>query len=183
LFFYPCTSCHPIAPGSIAAGRKLPNDFKSHEIVLQGHDSLGEGRTACLACHEDSAKNPGMLKTLDGSLVEITGDVSRVCARCHSGKYAEWQEGIHGRNMPKCTASGCHDPHTPQYIYAGPLLPFVGSGFQFQVLPHFAEFMPLPSAPRTPKAYTPAWFAVVVVLGVIAAGGIGVKLTLGRSKR
>ncbi|MEI8083949.1 MAG: hypothetical protein WCI74_19095, partial [Actinomycetes bacterium] len=98
LFFYPCTTCHPIVPGSIEAGRKLPNDFKGHEIELEGHDSLGKGEAACLACHEDADKNPGMLKTLDGSLVDITGDVSLVCARCHSGKYSEWQQGIHGRN-------------------------------------------------------------------------------------
>ncbi len=109
LFFDPCTSCHPVAPGSIEGGRKLPNDFKGHEIVLEGHDKLGPGEAACVVCHEDAEKNPGMLKTIDGSLVDIKGDVSLVCFRCHSQKYAAWKAGrprarviqVHGGGLPR----------------------------------------------------------------------------------
>lgn len=185
LFFYPCTSCHPVSPGAVEAGRKLPNDFKRHEIALIGHDKLGAGKAACLVCHDDPNRNPGMLKLVDGSMVEISGDVSLVCYRCHSAKYNEWKAGIHGRGQPKCTAAGCHDPHTPGWIYAGPLLPFVGSGFQFRVLPEKAAFMPLSApAPRgIPAVETPLWFAIAVVLGVVLAGGFAGKLILGRSKR
>jgi hypothetical protein len=185
LFFYPCTSCHPIAPGAVEAGRKFPNDFKGHVIELVGHDKLGAGDEACLACHEDADRNPGMLKTIDGSLVEISGDVSLVCFRCHSAKYGEWKAGVHGRHQAKCTSAGCHDPHTPGWIYAGPLMPFVGTGFQFRVLPARQAFMPLMNpAPRgIPPVETPLWFAIVVSLGVVVAGGLVGKLILGRSKR
>jgi hypothetical protein len=185
LFFYPCTSCHPVASGAVEGGRKFPIDFKGHEIVLLGHDKLGAGDAACLVCHEDAEKNPGMLKTIDGSLVDITGDVSLVCFRCHSAKYSEWKAGVHGRGEPKCTAAGCHDPHTPGWIYAGPLMPFVGTGFQFRVLPARQAFTPLMNpAPRgIPPVETPLWFAVLVTLGVVTAGGLVGKLILGRSKR
>ena len=184
LFFYPCTSCHPIAPGSIAAGRQLPNGFKSHQIVLEGHDSLGQGKAACLACHEDAAKNPGMLKTLDGSLVEITGDVSLVCARCHSGKYAEWQEGhprsqhaqVHRVRLPR-------PPHARSSSTPVRCSRLWGAASSSRCCPRRRRSCRCRSAPRTPKPYTPAWFAVAVMLGVVAAGGIVVKLTQGRSKR
>jgi hypothetical protein len=185
LFFYPCTSCHPVAAGSVEAGRKFPNDFKGHEIVLIGHDKLGKGSEACVVCHDDAEKNPGMLKTIDGSLVEITGDVSLVCMKCHSAQYALWKAGAHGRGEAKCTAAGCHDPHTPGWIYAGPLLPFVGTGFQFRVLPTRQAFTPLMApAPRgIPPVETPLWFAALVTLGVVVAGGLVGTLILGRSKR
>jgi hypothetical protein len=185
LFFYPCTDCHPVSPGAVQSGRKLPNGFKGHEIVLVGHDRLGTGDAACLACHEAPTGNPGMLKTIDGSLVDVRGDVSLVCFRCHSAKYEEFKAGIHGKRQPKCTAAGCHDPHTPGWIYASPLLPFVGSGFQFRVRPVRQAFMPLASpAPRgIPPVETPLWFAVVVIVGVVAAGGLAGALVLGRSKR
>jgi hypothetical protein len=126
-----------------------------------------------------------MLKTIDGSLVDIKGDVSLVCFRCHSQKYAAWKAGAHGRGASKCTEAGCHDPHTPGWIYAGPLMPFVGTGFQFRVLPDRKPFMPLMApAPRgIPPVETPVWFAFVVAIGVVAAGGLLGKLILGRSKR
>jgi hypothetical protein len=185
LFFDPCTSCHPIAPGAIEGGRKLPNGFKGHQIVLEGHDKLGPAEEACVVCHDDADKNPGMLKSIDGSLVDIKGDVSLVCFRCHSTKYAEWKAGTHGRGSPKCTSSGCHDPHTPGYIYAGPLMPFVGTGFQFRVLPDRKPFMPLmaPAPPGIPPVETPWWFPIVVTLGVVVAGGLVGTLIVGRSKR
>ncbi len=185
LFFYPCTSCHPVAPGAVEAGRKFPNDFKGHEIELIGHDKLGKAEEACVVCHEDAEKNPGMLKTIDGGLVDITGEVSLVCAKCHSPQYALWKAGAHGKGFAKCTAAGCHDPHTPGWIYAGPLMPFVGTGFQFRVLPDKEPFTPLMApAPRgIPPVETPVWFAVLVTLGVVAAGGLVGTLILGRSKR
>jgi hypothetical protein len=186
LLFYPCTTCHPITDAQLAAGRTFPNGFKGHEIVLEGHDVLGKGQAACLACHDDPSRNPGMLKSVDGTLVSVDGDVSLVCFRCHSGKYAEWKAGTHGKGLPKCTSAGCHDPHTPGYIYARPLLPFVGTGFQFRVLPVRGAFMPLMEpAPRgIPPVDTPVWFVIVVVVGMLVALGLVATLVLvGRSKR
>ena len=186
LLFYPCTSCHPITDAQLSAGRTFPNGFKGHDVVLAGHDVLGKDEAACLVCHDEPSKNPGMLKTVDGSLVDVKGDVSLVCFRCHSARYAEWKAGTHGKGQPKCTSAGCHDPHTPGFIYAGPLLPFVGTGFQFRVKPTRVAFTPLMApAPRgIPPTETPVWYIVVVVIGVLVAAGLVATLVIvGRSKR
>ena len=185
LLFYPCDSCHPVTidPGTNKPTRPLPIEFQDHDVVLVGHDSLGAGSAACLTCHDDPARNPGMLKLVDGSLVDIQGDTAKVCYRCHSDKYKEWVAGTHGRHQPSCTAAGCHDPHSPGWIYAGPLLPFVGNGFQFKVLPEREAFSPLaPPAPE-PDVETPAWIRVVALLGFLAAGGQAGMLIRGRMKR
>jgi hypothetical protein len=185
LFFYPCTSCHPVSVDGVPAGGKAPNGFKKHEITLEGHDVLGKGTAACVVCHDVPLKNPGLLKTVDGSLVDIRGDVSLVCLKCHSARYAEWKAGVHGKHQPKCTSAGCHDPHTPGFIYAKPLLPFVGTGFQFRVRPVKEAFTPLAApAPRAiPPVETPVWFAVLAVIGLVVAGGLVVALIQGRSIR
>lgn len=184
LFFYPCTSCHPVTvpEGSDTPNKKLPNGFKGHEIRLIGHDALGAGDDACLACHDEPSKNPGKLKLADGTLVDIKGDVALVCYRCHSTKFKEWKAGTHGKHLGKCTASGCHDPHTPGFIYADPLRPFVGNGFQFKVLSERASFKPLAAPAPPPPVRFPGWYAAVAVLGVVVVGGLTVKLvSSGRS--
>ena len=123
LHFYPCTDCHPVYPDGTSA-KPIPNDFEGHEIVLEGHDKLGEENAACVVCHEDPATDPGKLKVIGGGTVDISGgDVALVCYQCHQEKYNAWRAGVHGRNEPSCSAAGCHDPHTPGYIYAEPLPP------------------------------------------------------------
>jgi hypothetical protein len=179
--FYPCTTCHPVTGNPAAL--KLPNGFKGHEVPLVGHDALGVGKTACLTCHDDPSKNPGMLKTADGSLVAITGDVSLVCYRCHSAKYREFKAGTHGKRKPKCTAAGCHDPHTPRWIYASPLLPFVGTGFQAKVLSDREPFRALPIPQSRPAPQTPQWFSILAAFGIVVAGGLVGQLIRGRSNR
>jgi hypothetical protein len=186
LMFYPCTSCHPVAPGAPPTGRKLPNGFTEHAIKLEAHDVLGKGDAACIVCHDDPRRNPGLLRTVDGGLVDIRGDVSLVCEKCHSAKYAEFRAGIHGKHELKCTSAGCHDPHTPGFIYAKPQLPFVGSGFQFRARPVRQNFMPLasPAPRRIPPVETPAWFAALAAIGMISAVGLaGALIVVGRSKR
>jgi len=184
LFFYPCTTCHPVVMGADGQPTKrLPNGFKGHDIVLVGHDVLGEGTEACLACHDDPARNPGKLKLIDGSLVDIQGDIAGVCQKCHSAKYKEWKAGTHGKNLPKCTAAGCHDPHSPQWIYAAPQLPFVGTGFQARMVSQRRPFTPLASPPVPPLVVTPVWLVVGLgVFGIIAAGLLG-WLIVGRVRR
>jgi len=183
LFFYPCTDCHPVVMGPDDKPiKKLPNDFAGHQIKLVGHDRLGVGGAACLACHDDPAKNPGKLKTMDGTTVDIKGDVAKVCEKCHSAKYRDWLAGTHGKRYPKCTTAGCHDPHSPQWIYAGPLLPFVGTGFQARAVSGRVPFTPLASPPVAPPVYTPLWFALgSAIIVVIAAGLIG-WLIVGRAR-
>ena len=150
---------------------------------MQGHDVLGRGDAACIVCHDDPTRNPGMLKTADGSLVDIKGDIALVCFRCHSTKYKEWKAGTHGKHKPSCTAAGCHDPHTPQFIYAGPQMPFVGTGFQFRVLSRREPFKPLASPAPAPPVTIPGWFVGLAALGVVVAGGLTGVLVVGRLKR
>lgn len=182
--FYPCTSCHPLTVGLDGKPSKpLPNGFTGHQIVLDSHDKLGQGNAACLVCHDDPSRDPGKLKLVDGSLVDITGDVSQVCYRCHEQKYKDWQAGIHGKHQPKCTSAGCHDPHTPSYVYAAPVLPFVGTGFQVRAVSDRKAFTPLASAPVPPPVTTPTWLIVVTTLGMTLSAGIVGSLIVGRPKR
>lgn len=184
LLFYPCTSCHPVQLGADGKPtKKLPNDFRGHQIKLVGHDNLGRGDRACLQCHDDPAKDPGMLKVIDGDLIPITGDVSAVCYRCHANKYKDWKAGIHGKRQPKCTAAGCHNPHTPSWIYAEPLMPFQGTGFQVRAVSQRIPFTPLASPPVDPAVETPLWLVLAASLGAIVVAGIVGTLTLGRLKR
>jgi hypothetical protein len=181
LLFYPCTSCHPVTldPGTGKPSHALPNGFKGHGIVLEIHDKLGNGKAACLVCHDDPGKNPGMLKLIDGSLIDIKGDVSLVCYRCHESKYKEFKAGSHGKHKASCVAAGCHDPHTPGFIYAAPQMPFIGSGFQFQVLSERTPFSPLAQPAPKPPINPPLPYVVLIVVGLITAGGLTGKLVIG----
>lgn len=180
LLFYPCSTCHPT--GGSAGERKLPNGFEKHQIVLGAHRALGTDETGCLVCHESPEKDPGRLKTLTGT-VSITGDVSRVCYTCHSAIYNEWKAHIHGKREAKCTASGCHDPHAPSSMFGKALLPFVGNGFEFNVLPEQAPFMPLATPGGPAPVETPSWLMWAALVGVVSAGGMITSLVRGRSKR
>lgn len=182
--FYPCTRCHPVfVDAQDKPTRPLPNGFKKHEITLEVHDTLGTDAKACLACHDEPTRNPGKLILPDGSLVDITGDVSRVCQRCHSAKYRDWKAGIHGKRAPKCTSAGCHDPHTPSWIYLAALPPFLGTGIEIHAVGERAPFTALASAPVPPAVSTPLWIVIAASVGALAfAGGLS-YLILGRSKR
>jgi len=184
LAFHPCTECHPVTVGANGEPiSPLPNDFEKHEIVLEVHDTLGEGETACLACHDEPSRDPGKLILPDGSLVDITGDVSRVCQRCHFEKYSDWQIGVHGKNESKCTSAGCHDPHTPSWIYVPALPPFQGTGIEVKAVGEHEPFTPFASVPVAPPVYTPVWLTIAASLGAVLSLGIIGYLTLGRPKR
>jgi len=163
--------------------RPLPNGFEKHEIELEMHDILGVGDAACLACHDAPTKDPGKLILPDGSLVDITGDVSRVCQRCHFEKYRDWQVGVHGKREPKCTAAGCHDPHTPSWIFIPALPPFQGTGIEVRAVSQREPFKPMASPPVAPPVTTPMWLTIVASLGAVGSIGAIGFLTLGRPKR
>jgi hypothetical protein len=163
--------------------KPLPIGLTKHEITLEVHDVLGTDDKACLACHDDPTRNPGMLILPDGSLVEITGDVSRVCQTCHMEKYREWQAGVHGKHQPKCTASGCHDPHTPSWIYVGALPPFQGTGMEVNAVgADRVAFRPFPGPPVPPPVVTPLWFAILAGVGSAVSLILIVSMLRGRSK-
>jgi hypothetical protein len=182
--FFPCTRCHPVTLGDDGKSTKpLPNGFAKHDITLEVHDVLGKGTVACLACHDDPTRDPGKLKTPDGTLIDIAGDISRVCQKCHFEKYREWQAGIHGKRQPKCTAAGCHDPHTPSWIYVAALPPFQGTGMEVRAVAPRQPFKPLASPPTAPPVDTPVWLVVVASLGAVVSAGAVAYLVLGRSGR
>jgi len=184
LAFHPCTQCHPVTLGADGAPTKaLPIGMTQHRVELEVHDILGEGFSACAACHDDPARNPGMLLLADGSLVDVTGDVSQVCRRCHFAKYREWEAGIHGKNEPKCSASGCHDPHTPSWIYMAALPPFQGTGVEIRAVAEREPFQPLAPPPLEPAVHTPLWLAIVTSLGSIVILAMLGYLLLGKVKR
>lgn len=179
--FYPCSACHPVTQRELAQGRTLPNGFTNHQITLHGHAALGEGDAACLACHDDPARDPGKLKLADGTFVDITGDVSRVCYRCHSALYREFVAGAHGAGERKCSSAGCHDPHTPGFIFAEGMLPFIGNGFQIPILSAATTFTPMAGPPVKAGHRDPEYLKVLAILGVALAGGLAIALVRGRS--
>ena len=182
--FHPCTQCHPVTLGADGKPTKpLPVDLEKHEIELEVHDTLGKGSAGCLACHDEPTRNPGKLLLPDGSFVDITGDVSRVCQRCHFEKFREWQVGVHGKREPKCTAAGCHDPHTPSWIYVPALPPFQATGFQVKAVGEHEAFTPFAPPPVDPPVHTPGWFAAVEGAGSFVALGLLGLLVVGRIKR
>lgn len=178
LVFYPCATCHPVING-VPTG-KPPNDFEGHQIVLESHDVLGEGNAACVVCHEDPARDPGELRALGGGFVEVGGDVSLHCATCHSGMYHEWLDGIHGRTQPTCTSAGCHNPHTPSWIYGEPLPPFMNTGFEVRAVSNRIPFTPLAAYPAKPPVYTPMWLWLVAAAGAVVVAGLVVFTIRGR---
>jgi hypothetical protein len=183
LFFYPCTNCHPVnmvaGPGGTEHPSKpLPNGMQGHKIVLEAHDKLGSATSdACLVCHDDPSRNPGKLKLIDGTLIDVTGDISLVCYRCHESKYKDFKQGTHGNHKESCVAAGCHDPHTPNYLYAGPIKPFTGVGFQFKGVGQArVPFKPLMQPPLPPPTVNPTWFLIAVTVGLLAFLGLLVRL-------
>ena len=185
LAFYPCTQCHPVTRGADGKPTKpLPNGMKQHEIELVAHDILGKGDDACVVCHDDPSRNPGKLILADGSLVDIKGDVSRVCQRCHFEKYDEFKAGIHGKDEEKCSAAGCHSPHTPQWIYVPALPPFQGTGFEVKAVGDEREpFKPFAGPPVAPAVYTPTYLVVATIIGVVLALAMIGYLVFGGRKR
>ncbi len=182
--FLPCTRCHPVfVDANDQPTKPLPNGFKKHEITLEVHDVLGKGGEACLMCHDDPTRDPGKLKTPDGTLVDITGDVSRVCQKCHFEKYREWQTGVHGKSQPKCTSAGCHDPHTPSWIYIAALPPFQGTGLEVRAVSKREPFKPLAAPSPDAPVNTPLWIMIVASLGTVVSAGIVALLVFGRPKR
>jgi len=159
LLFFPCDKCHPL-------GKDRPNGFERHEMKLEKHDKLGQGNAACFVCHE-SRDNPALLKLADGSLINIDGDVSQVCYRCHSEKYEAWKNGIHGK-LPGCTAEGCHNPHSPGWIGVTPILPFLGTTIEVDVMSEGKPFTALPKPSDAPKVETPIWLEIFALVGAVS---------------
>jgi len=185
LAFYPCDRCHPVVLGPDGKPTKpLPIGLEKHEVTLEKHDILGQGDKACLACHDVPTNNPGMLLLPDGTFVAVNGDTSRVCQRCHFEKYQQFKAGVHGKQQPKCTSAGCHDAHTPSWIFVAALPPFQGTGMEVKAVGADREpFKPLAGPPVPPPVVTPLWYVILASVGLLACAGIVGSLFVGRSKR
>lgn len=189
LLFYPCTDCHPVSVD--AAGKPshpLPVSFKGHGIKLESHDVLGTGSAACLVCHDAPTRNPGLLHAVDGTLIDVkTGDIAKLCQKCHFEKYDEFVAGIHGKKQTSCVAAGCHDPHSPGYFNVPALPPFLGTGVQVKLFPERVAFKPLPGPPTAPATFTPGWYGwaalALYALAAVIAGGLIVTTIRGRQHR
>lgn len=177
LLWFPCDKCHPLGT------KPIPPEFDGHQVILNGHDQLGSGRAACIVCHDSADRNPGILKLTDGKLVNVDGDVSQVCYKCHSEKYKEWKEGMHGK-LPGCTAEGCHDPHTPSWIAISPLLPYLGTTLEVKVASERTPFKALPPPASPPATPILPLLQIVAGIGFLAIAGLLIgPVLLGRLKR
>jgi hypothetical protein len=185
LAFYPCDRCHPVSVDSKGhLSHPLPHGMKKHQIELEVHDILGKDERACLACHDDPSRNPGMLVLPDGSLVDIKKNPSAVCQRCHFDMYRRWKVGAHGRGEAKCSAAGCHDPHTPSWIYIRALPPFQGTGLEVDAVGSDREpFKPFAAPPLPAEVTTPGWLTAVALLGFAGCASIVGFLVVGGRKR
>jgi hypothetical protein len=187
LAFDPCTKCHPVTVGANGEPTKpLPNGMSKHSIEVEVHDILGKGDKSCVVCHDDPSRNPGKLILSDGSLVDITDteNISRVCQRCHFEKYREFEVGIHGKHAEKCSAAGCHNPHTPSWIYVAALPPFQGTGIEVNAVGADREpFTPMASPPVQPEVETPVPLRIATFFGGIFSLAVVGFLALGRRKQ
>ncbi len=104
---YPCQQCH--------------QHVQSSETPITAHGEIRvdhmEGGNNCQTCHDE--KNPENLRLASGKSYDLD-DVHELCRQCHSGQVADWEVGIHGKQvgnwltgMQRFACTGCHDPHKP----------------------------------------------------------------------
>ncbi len=105
--------------------------------------------------------------------MDIDGEVSKVCFRCHPERYRAWEEGLHGK-QPGCTAKDCHNPHSPAWVAISPIPPFLGTTREVKVAGSGREpFLALPTPPKDPKLKT---FPSVIILTLGTAIGVAVAI-------
>lgn len=107
---YPCQQCHQHTGGEGNA------PVTSHSEIRVKHM---EGGDNCQTCHD--ADNPEKLRLATGKTFGLD-DVHELCRQCHSTQVADWEVGIHGKNVgnwltdvQRFACTGCHNPHKPAY--------------------------------------------------------------------
>ncbi len=120
----PCESCHSLREDKPMPSR--PADLKEFHTGLR----IQHGQLACISCHQ--AKEPRTLHLATGEPLPMT-EVVTLCAQCHGPQARDFRAGAHGgmtghwdlsrggRTRNNCVS--CHDPHTPQYPGARPVMP------------------------------------------------------------
>ena len=119
-----CESCHSLRETKPMPSR--PEELKEFHQGLQ----VRHGELACTSCHQ--AKEPRTLHLATGEPLPMT-EVVTLCAQCHGPQYRDFKAGAHGgmtgywdlsrgdRVRNNCVS--CHDPHTPKYAGAHPVMP------------------------------------------------------------
>ena len=186
LAFEPCDRCHPVVLGPDGEPTKpLPNGFKKHEIELEAHDILGEGDKACVVCHDEPTKNPGMLLTADGTPgVRHRRDLQGVPAvpfrevRAVAAGYSRQEPAqVHVSWMPR-PAHALVDIHRRTAAF-----PRDRHGGAWRSESEREGFKPFASPPVQPPVYTPLWLSIMAAIGVFTAAGIVGFMILGRRTR
>jgi hypothetical protein len=68
-------------------------------------------------------------------------------------------------------------------MYASPVRPFMGTGFQVRAVSDRQGFVPMASPPVAPPVSTPSWLVLMTTLGVTLSAGIVGTLIVGRPTR
>jgi hypothetical protein len=112
-----CLSCHA-EPGRVT---ELPNGDPLYITIDPDvfYDSVhGEKGYACVQCHTDTTEFPHDPVTAE-SRREYVVERYRSCARCHSGKYEQTLDSVHGEalaagNIEAAVCTDCHGVHNVQ---------------------------------------------------------------------
>ncbi len=181
-----CVGCHsPHQPrielsGGFAgrlSAKSSPKDpsecLSCHVKILKGHDKLGPGSKACVACHYSTEMGVLHLRLslrlpvpAGGERLKMS-DYPRLCAECHQTRYDDWVSGTHG--MPaweegvvnvhgagRVGCIGCHDPHQPRVLFSN---------------------ITLPHPPPQPKASPPP-FSLLALFGTVFLLAIGAAVAM-----
>lgn len=110
---FACIECHskPLAQMKGLDGKKAHWDIKLNHANSEIMN--------CATCHNGNDMNN--LKTLTGKNIDFNLSYN-VCAQCHSGQFADWKGGAHGKKVagwapPRAsmTCVNCHNPHSPSF--------------------------------------------------------------------
>ncbi len=115
LTYYPCDQCHRPGGAADAVAKGVGPGRHAHAFIRLKHMPNAQ----CQTCHD--VTDPGQLRLAAG-LTFALEQTEKLCAQCHSGQVADWQVGIHGKQLGNwqteihrygCTQ--CHDPHHPRF--------------------------------------------------------------------
>lgn len=118
---YPCQQCHQHTNSEDSA------PLRAHVEIRVKHM---EGGSNCQTCHDEV--NPEDLRLATGKTFGLD-EVHELCKQCHSTQVADWEVGIHGKQVgnwltkvQRYGCTGCHNPHQPTVdsTHALPAPPF-----------------------------------------------------------
>ncbi|MBN1205949.1 MAG: hypothetical protein JXB05_13615 [Myxococcaceae bacterium] len=119
----PCATCH-----SLADARPMPSRPEQLQAFHRGLQ-FRHGELSCTSCHQADA--PRSLHLATGQALPMT-EVMTLCSQCHGPQARDYKAGAHGgmtgywdlsrggRTRNNCVS--CHDPHTPKYAGAHPVM-------------------------------------------------------------